>query len=981
MDPRNQNIQTGDTINGFLVKNIENIESLKIIYYELEHEAIGSRMVHLSSEDDNNVFMVTLATHPEDSTGVAHILEHGVLEGSKNYPVKIFKNLSGRSLNTFLNAMTSADYTAYPFSSRNRADYFNMMDLYMDAVFFPLLSKQTFLQEGWRYEFSTKDDPTTPLEYKGVVFNEMKGAMSNPVRLFHENFKKALFPDGTYATASGGDPKHIPELTFEQWKEFHMKFYHPSNAFFFTHGNLPLAELTKKISDKVLSKFKRAPLTKQIPRQPSFKEPRKARFTFPISKSEDFKNKAFVATIWKLIPITDFYENMKLSVLDTILAGSTSSILNRTLMESGLGSGLAPTGFDTSYSESYFGAGLKDVDEANADKIEKLIITTLEQVCEQGFSQDEVDAAIHEMEFSSREIKGDHGLPFGLSLAFRGLKLLLEGGDFIQGLKINTILKNLRKDALKPDFFKNLIQKYLLNNPHRVTMILAPDPGGMEQQEIDRRQILDTVQAKLTPEQKQELITQAENLLRHQQTEGDTSCLPHISLEDISSYPDKIAQTKTEISGVPLHKHPIPTNGISYLSMDFSKSFMTELPIEGMRYLNILSELGAGNKNYVEMGRTIKQRTGGISVGASVTRNIQSGEYYYDATISSSCLPRNQEAMVDLIEKIISSPDLSNTNRISEILNLRKSYAVPMAAQNGHMMAYLASSRWFCPIQWANHTMFGMEGIRQLLKLTPESIDSSALALSNLLTNLCTKENLNISLTGDSALNDQLQNLTSQLISSFADKPAATDKMASFVSNDSPEAEAWVLSTDVSYVVKTMSAVYSTHSDSPALKVLASLMELPMYELIRAQGGAYGAFAKYNAASGLFIQMTYRDPHTAQSLDAFEKVINKIAKGEFTDEKLHHAIINVISRMDVPPSPREKGVIEFERALTGVTYEHRRKIREGIINTNRDDIIRVVETYLTNPKKSSVAMVISDKTLGNDETKSLNLKRMSLENQ
>ncbi|MCD4653478.1 insulinase family protein, partial [bacterium] len=341
MDPRNPNIQSGDLLNGFSVKHIENIDSLKIVFYELEHRKTGSRMIHLSSDDDNCVFMVTLATHPEDSTGVAHILEHGVLEGSKNYPVRIFKNLSGRSLNTFLNAMTSSDYTAYPFASRNKTDFFNIMDLYIDAVFFPLLSKHTFLQEGWRYEFARMDDPETPLEYKGVVFNEMKGAMSNPVRLFHEYFQKGLFPDLTYAMASGGDPKHIPELTYKQWNEFHKKFYHPSNAFFFTHGNIPLTELTARIDDKVLSKFKKESPTKPIPRQTNFKSPRTVKYTFPISKSEDTKNKAFVALVWKLIPITNFYENLKLSVLDTILSGSSSSVLNRTLMKSGLGSGLA----------------------------------------------------------------------------------------------------------------------------------------------------------------------------------------------------------------------------------------------------------------------------------------------------------------------------------------------------------------------------------------------------------------------------------------------------------------------------------------------------------------------------------------------------------------------------------------------------------------------------------------------------------------
>ncbi|MCD4655040.1 insulinase family protein, partial [bacterium] len=770
------------------------------------------------------------------------------------------------------------------------------------------------------------------------------------------------------------------ELTYKQWNEFHKKFYHPSNAFFFTHGNIPLTELTTRIDDKVLSKFKKESPTKPIPRQTNFESPRTVKYTFPISKSEDTKNKAFVALVWKLIPITDFYENLKFSVLDTILSGSSSSVLNRTLMESGLGSGLAPIGFDMSFSESIFGTGLKDVDEVNSDKIEALILNTLRKICDEGFEESEVHAAIHEMEFNSREIKGDHGLPFGLSLAFRGMKIFLEGGDFVQSLKIDKILEKLRKDAVSPDFFKNLIQKYLLDNPHRITIILAPDSGGMEQQEINRREKLDKIHKDMDPTAIQGIIDQANNLLAHQQDEGDTSCLPHIKLEDINSQPDKTPQEKTSISGVPIYKHPIPTNGISYMTLNFSQNFTTEIPVAGMQHLNILTELGAGKSDYIEMGRLIKERTGGITLGSTASRNIQTGKYSFNATVSGRCLPRNQEAMVDLIANMITSPDLKKTSRISEVLNLRKAYALPHASHNGHQMALLASSRWFCPLRWIGHHNYGMEGILRLLQLTPETIESVPLAISDLLEGLCNKDNLQACFTGDPKLNDQLQKHLEPLISRLWSKDNSIERMSSRPSNASPEAEAWILSTDVSYVAKSFPAVYSEHPDSPTLTVLGSLMMLPMYELIRAQGGAYGAFAIYSATTGLFTMLTYRDPHTAQSLDAFDAVIKKIAKGEFTDEKLHHAIINVISHVDTPPSPREKGLIELERRLTGVTYEHRQRNRKSILNTSRDEIIRVIETYLINPEQSAIAMVVSDKTLENDETKPLNLKRKSLEN-
>lgn len=979
MDPRNPDITRGDLINGFKVKRIEPLESLQQVFYELEHEKTGSRMIHLSSSDDNNVFMVTLPTHPEDSTGVAHILEHGVLEGSTNYPTKIFKNISGRSLNTFLNAMTGSDYTAYPYASRNRIDYFNLMDLYMDAVFFPQIQYQTFLQEGWRYEFAQHDNSDTPLEYKGVVFNEMKGAMGNPVRLFHENFKKAVFPELTYRHASGGDPKHIPDLTYQQWLEFHKKFYHPSNAVFYTYGNIPLMDLTAKIEEKVLSNFDRSHKADPIPRQTPFAKPQSVRYTYPMSKSEDPTKKSFVGVIWKLIPIIDFYENLKLSLLDTILTGSTSALLNRTLMESGLGSGLAPIGFDTSFSESTFGAGLKDVDEDDAPKIEKLILDTLNQVCNEGFEESEVHAAIHEMEFASREIKGDGGVPFGLSLAFRGLKQYLEGGDFILGLKIDQFLEQLRKEALEPDFFKNLIQKYLLTNHHRVTMILAPNPGGMEQQEIDRRNKLDAIRNAMSDDEVQKILKQAADLLEHQKDEGDTSSLPTIKISDISAEPDTIKQETSTQNDTVIYAHPIPTNGINYATFGFTRELGDNAPLTAMQYLSILTELGAGGRDFVEMGRLLRERTGGVSLGPNILRHSKTGKMHLNFSVSGRCLPRNQQAMIDLMGDILLEPDFSNQNRIHELINMQKAYAVPMAAHSGHQMALLASTRWLCPSRNIAHNTTGLGGIKKLLSLSPESMGSVTDSIAEFLGNMCNRDNLSIALTGDSAINTQLSSQLERFTTRLQSQGSPIDSTDALNLTDKPVPEAWVLSTDVSYVARSVRTVHTEHPDSATLTVLASLMETPMYELIRAQGGAYGAFALSDPTGATFTMMTYRDPHTAQSLEAFDAVITKLANGDFDDEKLHQAIINVISRMDKPPSPREKGAIQFIRALRGVTDEDRQKQRQAILETSRDKITEVVQRYLVSPELAPIAVVTSDKTLENEETRSLNLVRKSLE--
>jgi presequence protease len=981
MDSRNPELKKGDILHQFEIIRQEAIPKLQVVYYELVHRTHGSRMVHLSSDDRNSVFMVTFPTHPENSTGVAHILEHSVLEGSRKYPVKIYKNLSGRSLNTFLNAMTSSDYTAYPFATCNKKDYFNLMDVYMDASFFPLLDKNTFLQEGWRYDFSEPGNFDSRLDYRGVVYNEMKGAMSNPVRLFYEGIKKALFPDLTYANASGGNPADIPELSYEEWKEFHTTFYHPSNAFFFTFGNIPLSELTEKIHTKVMTQFEPSKPVDPIPEQTSYEAPRRIRMTYPVSQSEPVINKAFLATMWKLVPVTDFQENLRLELLCQILAGDSSSVLNRTLLGSGLGKGLAPAGFDTSFSESIFGAGLKDVDEADADAIESLIIETLENAAETGFDESEINAAIHELEFGALEIRGDHGIPFGLLMLLRGMKLFLEGGDFAAVLKIHDVLDTLRKEALQPGFFRELLKKYFLDNPHRVTMILAPEAGGMERLEADRRKKLDAVRSDLTEEEKKQILKQMEILEKHQKDDGDTSCLPSIERDDISPLPEKIPQSKTMFNNVPVFRHAIPTNGVTYLHFNFRHPMNRNIPVEALKFTAILPELGAAGRSYVEMNRLLKTHTGGVSLNASVVRDSRQ-QYWISLQADGRCLPRNHKAMVDLMADIISDPELDNTVRIQELLNMNKSYAVPMAAQQGHRMAMYAAGRKLSLLRKINHETSGLAGVKTLVNMKPDEIPALGTSLKTFLMDYCRTEVENIGLTGlNEAMNDATRyfpDFHSRLCASGS--VSQTDETVSMTPR-TLEPEAWVFSTDVSYVAQAFPAVCYEHPDAPVLMVLSNLMEKPMYGKIRAQGGAYGAFASYDSNAGIYTMMTYRDPHTAQSLDAFNDVIKRLASGEFTAENLHHAIVNVISNLDTPPSPREKGLIAFKRQLAGVSYEMIKNFREGILNTSKDDIIRVLNTYLIHPEHTGIAMVTSDKILENSETRPLNLVRKTIEEQ
>ena len=979
MDRRNPKLKKGDVLHRFKIVRQIAAPKLQLVYYELEHELLGSRMVHMSSDDTNNAFMVAFPTYPSDSTGVAHILEHGVLEGSKNYPVKSFHNLAGRSLNTFSNAFTSADFTGYPFASCNKKDFFNVMDIYLDAAFFPLLHKNTFLQEGWRHEFGVDDDPSSPLEYRGIVYNEMKGDMSNPVSLFIEAGLKALFPDLTYAHTSGGDPAHIPDLTYQEWVDFHSRFYHPSNAYFFTFGDIPLDQLTEKIHQKVMKEFKPSKPVDPVPLQKLFNAPKQIHTTYPVAKHESIQNKSFVAVIWKLIHVSEILENIRFTLLSILLAGDSSSILNRTLLNSGLGNGLAPIGFEDSLSESIFGVGLKDVNESNANAVEALILKTLEEVAEKGFTEAEIEAALHELEFSSLEIKGDYGLPLGLYMIFKGMNILLKGGDFVQALKIHDILDDLRKEAAKPQFFKDMINQYLLNNPHRVTLVLSPEAGGMENLEASRRKKLDSIQARLTEARKQAILNQTQELREFQAKEEDLSCLPTIELEDISPAPEKIPQEETRIQHIPLYRHEIFTNGITYMQMSYKRPLPDNISISAMQFVDIIPELGAAGRNYIEMGRLLQTYTGGLFISPKVLRDVN-GKYWMNLRLSARCLPRNHKAMMGLAADFLVEPDLRDWEHIQKLINMRKAYAIPEAASRGHHIAKLAAGRALSPLRQVDHQISGTAGIQRLLGLKPEDLEGIAQSIQFCLANYCRTSFEAIGLTGSKEAMDDaagyLGHIHERLYTTDYSEKSGDFEL---FSKGATQPEAWVLSTDVSYVAQAFKAVHYEHADAPALTVVAKLMEKPLYERIRAWGGAYGAFAEFDPTAGIYTMMTYRDPHTAQSLEAFDEIVKLYAAGDFTKEDLFHSIVDAISEIDKPPSPREKGLIAFRRKLSGITYEHIARFRKRLLSTTRDDIVRVVQTYLSNTAQTGIAIVTSDKILQSDETKPLNLVRLSLE--
>nr|MBL0731644.1 insulinase family protein [Desulfobacterales bacterium] len=470
---RNPDFKPGNKIGGYSVKKLVELKEQDSVFYELEHIATGAKHIHIGCEDTENTFSVAFKTVPFDSTGVAHILEHTVLCGSANFPVRDpFFSMIKRSLSTFMNAFTASDWTMYPFATQNRKDFYNLMDVYLDAAFFPNIDELNFKQEGHRIEIekktADKGSKTDFLVYKGIVYNEMKGAMSSPDQVMARSLLNALYPDTTYRFNSGGEPSDIPKLTHAELVAFHKRHYHPSNAFFYTYGNLPLKEHLAFIEEHVLSRFERIDPDTEVPSQKRWTAHRKVSYSYPLGQNEKPDKKYQICLAWLMADVRDTFENLAVSIIGHILLGNSASPLRKALIDSGLGSTLCDgTGFDMDNRDTMFVAGLKDVTSSDAPKIETIILKVLRDLAENGIEKRMVESALHQIEFHKKEITNTP-YPYGIKLVMRMGSTWFHGGSAEDVLQFDSSIERIRREFENGQFFENLLKKYFLNNHHRV---------------------------------------------------------------------------------------------------------------------------------------------------------------------------------------------------------------------------------------------------------------------------------------------------------------------------------------------------------------------------------------------------------------------------------------------------------------------------------------------------------------------------------
>ena len=937
-----------DAIGGYKITRRETLERLDGAYLELEHQTTGARHIHIETPDDNNGFAVFFPTPPTDSTGVAHILEHVVLAGSQRFPVRDpFFSMTRRSLATFMNALTGSDWTMYLFSTRNAKDFKNLLDVYLDATFFPKLSEDSFKQEGIRFEYEEPADPNSGLRYKGVVFNEMKGALATPGAAVDRAVGKALFPGLPYAYVSGGDPQDIPNLTWDHLKQFHARHYHPSNAHFYTYGNQSLETTLETIERSALSRFQRIEVDSSIPDVKRFAQPTAAVEPYPAVAGEDNEPKAEALTAWVTVPSADSFRALAMKVLSEVLLSNAGSPLRKALIDSGLGSALADgSGFHDDYKEAVFGAGLKGVAAEDAEKVQQVVLETLDRVADRGVDASQVDAAIHHLEFEKRE-RSNAGLPYALRILFASMPAYLYGGDPLSSMDFDADLEHLEQARAEGRFFENLIRAELLDNQHRALLTVVPDTELEERQrqaELDR---LAAVESKLSGQDKKKIVEDALRLKADQEAKQDLEALPTLELTDIPMKFEDVPSRDVNVRRATVEFYPQPTNGITYLDLrtDFS-ALSTEqkdlLPL----FSRALTQSGAAGQDYVQIAARIAAHTGGVGAAAQVQSLAANDDYLQSFVVSGRALDRNAQPFIELLTDLVARLEVE-PRRLKEVIAEISTRLETSIAGLGFQFALLRAHSKLSSEGAINDRLQGigmLHTMRGLARLAEKDLGPVIARLDEIRKVLFRSGALRIVVTCEEAMIQPLEELLTGLVGALPPDGAhvAPAKVAPL--ETAPEAR--TAPVPVAFNVRIFKTVRFVHPDAPALLVLANyLRDTFLHRELREKGGAYGGYAQAGVASGTFYFGSYRDPNITRTYDVFDQAVRWVTDHEIDPENLKEAILGACGDVDPLESPDIKGRREATNRSTGFTREARERFKQRLLKVSADDLRRVTHSY------------------------------------
>jgi hypothetical protein len=940
----------------FTLISSEEIPALGVSIAEYQHIKTGASHYHIASDNPENVFLVALRTVPKDSSGVAHILEHTALCGSEKYPVRDpFFMMIRRSLNSFMNAFTSSDWTAYPFASSNRKDFENLLQVYMDAVFFSRLHPLDFAQEGHRVEFKEPGNPESELEFKGVVFNEMKGAMSSISSQLWHTLCKYLFPSTTYHYNSGGEPEAIPDLSYEQLKSFYQSHYHPSNAIFMTFGDIPAAQHQARFEELGLARFEAIDSHIAVGDEKRYHAPIRVQESYPLPAAQNKGDKTHIVVSWLLGKSTQLETLLEAQLLAGVLLDNSASPLLHALETSTLGSSPSPMcGLEDSMREMVFACGLEGSSAAKVDDVEALILDTLREVAANGIAKDNVDAVLHQLELQQREIGGD-GYPYGLQLILTALGSATHRGKPIELLNLDPALQALRERAAKPEYIKQLAQA-LLDNPHRVTLVLSPDENIQTRIEQAEKQRLANIKASLNAEQKQAIIEQAAALVERQAMEEDDSILPKVTLDDVPLDIPALHSEQAKFGSLPYTTYGRGTNGLVYQQLVITLPELNgnELALLTI-YTQVLTELGLGDQDYLQVQARQAQVCGGISAFTTMrgdTNNEQDLKAYL--VLSSKALLRNAAAQTQLMRDTLETLRFDECERIHDLVSQLTARRESGITGNGHSLAMTAASAGMSPVAKINEALGGLSGIRHLNSLNkgiaePANLTALAQQLAAIHQKMLGAERQLLIVAED----DRLDALCNELAPLWQDFNATTLSHFNQPSVRECKKEFWVANSQVNFCAKAYPTVPSDHPDAPVLTVLATYMKNGfLHRVIREQGGAYGGGASQDSNIAAFRFYSYRDPRLQDTLSDFDKSIAWMLNTAVSAQGLEEAILGVVSSIDKPGSPAGEAKQDYHSTIFGRSLSQRRRFRQRVLAVNAADLQRVCALYLQNDNAS-----------------------------
>ncbi len=929
----------GGIYQGFKLLHKEYIEEVSSHVLMFEHTKNKAKLTALKNDDDNKTFGISFKTIPTDSTGVPHILEHCVLSGSEKYPLKdVFAELVKGGLSTFINAFTGSDATYYPYSTRNNKEYFNFMSVYLDTTLKPLLKKHTFYQEGWHYELDKADEPA---KIQGIVFNEMKGAMSNPVSILMDKLAATLYPNSTYSVNSGGDPEAIPDLTYEQFIDFHRKFYHPSNSKIFLYGNADLNEELKFINDNYLDSYDYLEVDSSIDAGNPITSQQFAEFSYPINPSESDENRSYIALGTKVTTPENIKENIAFSIITNILFNSDASILKKNIMKSGIANDLTGYYDDNAFFTSMI-TFISGSDPSKKDKFLDIYYSTLEELVKNKLDKDLVKAEINHVEFKLKEKTAN--AQRGISYMFSVLNSMLYGIDTVGALKIRNILAEIKKEALEDDLFERLIEKYLLNKDHSAIVTLVPDKKlNAVKLEKERKRVEDYKNS-LTEEQINELVEFTTKFKIDQETpvsDEDMQKVPKLSLSDIERKSIFRLPEVSEISGVKILTNEHYTNDIIYLSLGMK---IDSIPVELLPYMNIftdlLKEIGTKNKDYETLTKEIAANFGGFNC---VFNNITSVDdpdkftpmMWAEIKTLKEYFPKVKDILIDIIQNI----SFEDKERIEEIIKSRLHHRDTSLKSEGLQYAL---HRIGANLNKQGKYLEHVKGLTAYFKYKEvnDNFDSLFVELINkmkLIKDLMfRKDNLIINITSDKEGIEIVKNEAEDILNVFNSEPV--EKISIRFDNFKPN-EAFLTSSDVVFASEGAQFLDENFQYTGKVEVLKNYLDADyLFNMIRIQGGAYGALVTLNSISGIMTMSSYRDPNVKKTYEAYEEISEHISKFQIDNDTFDSIKIGAYSAFDPLQSPNGKGIKARNDYLSGEKKERVENIIDEILETTQQDI-------------------------------------------